>query len=241
MLSLKYNLLPSKRNRDDILSNITVQQPSRYSLISPSESGDSTIPSVSQHVDTNTNQGSASESTSLKRLSQAEETDSEDSSSAEGDVLIRNRCTRCRRSGLCSFTIYVWLAVFMLGCFAAMMVIGVVIVGPFHRVSGFHETTCFSSGFQYTPEIHQCSCGKGCKSAYRCLLVTVTVTAVKKGGQVNYTAQVFENEIYLDREVSFIWIIEFRMILHENRIHQDIQNGMSMSRDHQWNYCLVIN
>ena len=200
MLSLKYNLLPSKRNRDYILSTVSVQHPSRYSLISPSESGDSAIPSVSQHVDTN--MGNASESTSLKRLSHVEETDSEDSSSADGDVLIRNRCARCRRSGLCSFTLYVWLAVFMLGCFAAMMVIGVVIVGPFHRVSGFHKTMCLSSGFQYTPEIHKCSCGKGCKSAYRCLLVTVTVTAVKKGGPVNYTAPVFENEIYLEREVS---------------------------------------
>ena len=207
MWALKYHLLPSKRNRGDILSSVSVQQSSQYSLVSPSESGDSTIPSVSQHVDTNLR--STGESTSLKRLSNVGETDSEDSSSVEGDVLIQNRCTHCRRSGLCSFTLYVWLVVFMLGCFAAMMVIGVVIVGPFHRVSGFHETTCFSSGFQYTPEIHQCSCGKGCKSAYRCLLVTVTVTAVKEGGPVNYTAPVFENEIYLEREVRLGYLIVF--------------------------------
>ena len=205
MLSLKYHLLSSKRKRADNLNSITVQQPSQYSLVSPSESGDSMIPSVSQHVDTN--RISTSESTSLKRLSLGGETDSDDSSSAEGDVLIQSRCTRCRRSGLCSFTLYVWLIVFMLGCFASMMVIGVVIVGPFHRVAGFRETTCFSSGFQYTPEIHQCSCGKGCKSAYRCLLITVMVTTVKKGGTANFTAPVFENEIYLDREVSWNFFI----------------------------------
>ena len=211
MWSLKYHLLPSKKgNRSGTASSVDVQQPSPYSPISSSELSELMIPSVSQHVETNLK--SASETTSLKRLSEPGESDSEDSSSVDGDVLIRNRCTRCRRSGLCSFTLYVWLVVFMLGCFAAMMVIGVVIVGPFHRVSGFRQTTCVSSGFQYTPEIHQCSCGKGCKSAYRCLLITARLSTVMDRKNINYTAPVFENEIYLDREVSVSAILVFNSL-----------------------------
>ena len=149
-----------------------------YSLVSPSESDDSILPSVSQHV--GTKRLSTSESTPFKRLPQVGDTDSEDSSSTEGDVLIRNRCNRCRRSGLYSLAFYVWLAEFMLGCLAAMMAIRVVIVGHFHQVSGFRETTCFTSGFRCTHEIHLCSCGKGCKSAYRCLPITNRVTAIRK-------------------------------------------------------------
>ena len=119
------------------------------------------------------NRHSTGESTPLKRLSNIGETDSEDSSSVEDDVPIQNRCTHCRRSEICSFTLYVWLVVFMLGCFFVMMVTCVVIVGPFHRVW---------FPWDHVLELHQCSCDKWCKSADRCLLITVTVTAVKARG-----------------------------------------------------------
>lgn len=214
MWAFKYFLLSGKQKEErgiaeDRSEPLLETSPRDVTMSDTGEEG-VLISSVSRQVDNNPLY--AMEATSMARLS-TDASDSEDSSLEEDGMLIKNRCSRCRRSGLCSFTLYVWLAVFVLGCFAAMLVVGVVVVGPFRRVSHFRDTKCTSVGFQYAPEMHQCSCGKGCKSSYRCLLIKVFYHQMN-GQNTTEQSIVFENEIFLNRKVSFYFTLVLSCAIH---------------------------
>ena len=111
----------------------------------------------------------------------------------------KTRCQRFQRSGVCSLTLYLWISVFVVGCFIALVVVGVLVVGPYRRAASFVNTVCNTSGFFYPPDEHHCACGKGCTSLYPCLEVTVTFV---DDDNKRHLAALHDTESSLDREVS---------------------------------------
>ena len=108
---------------------------------------------------------------------------------------------RCRNSGICSITLYIWIAVFIVGCLTALIVVGVLVVGPYLKAAGFKGTVCMSEGFQHHQDGTKCSCGKGCSSSYPCVQVLVRFSA----GLPNATqAVLFDNESSLQRKVRIM-------------------------------------
>lgn len=126
--------------------------------------------------------------------------DSEDWSSddSEGDLVPRGCCRLCKRSRACFIVLYLWLTIFVAGCFIAMLVVGILVVDPFRKAQKFVETTCYPVSRSYTVA-HTCSCGKACNSRFPCLSVTVEIyVGMTKGSPT----QLRENESGLTRRVS---------------------------------------
>lgn len=174
---------------------------------------DDDIVTVSQHVDTRD-----SISVSVKDLSTPDTPKapspacsaddlSDDFSEDDFEEAHLSRCNRFQRSGVCSLTLYLWISVFVVGCFIALVVVGVLVVGPYHHAASFVHTVCNTSGFYYPPEEHHCACGKGCTSLYPCLEVTVVYQDLNRK---RHLAALHDTESSLDREVShlsFLFII----------------------------------
>ena len=102
-----------------------------------------------------------------------------------------------------TFILHVYIAVFMLGCFVAIMAIWVVIYGPSLGPSGFHENVVMVSNTRLS---------SNSVSVVRISSLPTHVFLLQKHlwevwmETVNYKATVFENEICLDSEVSMFVI-----------------------------------
>ncbi len=139
------------------------------------------------------------------------DSDNDDMSDFEEDdtlPTIGSRWRRCKRSGLCSLTLYLWIAIFVLGCLAALVVVGVLVVGPYQKAAGFKQVNCEPVGFQYQEEEHKCSCGKGCNSGYPCLKILVEYSGEQVvNPDARHQAVLHDNESSLDRQVSGVILI----------------------------------
>lgn len=121
-----------------------------------------------------------------------------DTEELQPGVQPRSWWKRCRSSGFCSITLYIWIAVFIVGCLTALIVVGVLVVGPYLKAAAFQPTLCVSEGFQHHEDGAKCSCGKGCSSSYPCVQILVRLIALNP----NDTQSVlFDNEASLQRKV----------------------------------------
>ena len=78
-----------------------------------------------------------------------------------------------RRSRVCCFVVYTWLCMVLVVSFTALLVVYASILRPF-IVFDLHETSCLVVGSERLNNTI-CWCGRGCKSSYPCLKVTVQV------------------------------------------------------------------
>ena len=102
-----------------------------------------------------------------------------------------------------TFILHVYMAVFMLGCFVAMMAIWVVIYGPSLRPPGFHESVVMVSNTHLSYKSVSMARVSSLPPHVFLLLKHLWEVCMET---VNYKATVFENEIHLDREISMLVI-----------------------------------
>lgn len=112
----------------------------------------------------------------------------------------RGCCRRCRHSRICSMTLYLWIGIFVLACFVAMITVGVLVVDPYRKAQRFKASTCVAVAYSYQSEEKKCSCGKGCTSGYSCLVVNVIFTEQPK--DMAPKTIIYENEAALQGQVS---------------------------------------
>lgn len=96
---------------------------------------------------------------------------SQSTEDSELDLVPERCCRLCKRSRACFVVLYLWLALFVAGCFVAMVLVGVLVAEPFRKAQRFVQTTCSPVGHTYGVS-HTCSCGKACNSGFPCLSVT---------------------------------------------------------------------
>ena len=154
----------------------------------------------------------------LRPKTESDGDDESDEEEDEEDTDLRDRSLRhCVHSRPCSICIYLVIALVILASLVAMIVIGVLIVAPFRRVSGFAHTTCETVGLETRLEHKRCSCGKGCNSKYPCIKVAV-ITPELVEEHKNHVV-LFDNEATLLREVRY-WSHNsgpLQRICHANR------------------------
>lgn len=111
----------------------------------------------------------------------------------------------CLQSKPCTICVYLCLALLILASLVALVVIGVLIVAPYRRVTAFEETFCKALDSTEDPSEPRCSCGKGCNSKYPCINVFVSLS----GGDNVSRVKLYENEATLSRQVrslgTFLW------------------------------------
>ena len=105
----------------------------------------------------------------------------------------------CLRSRPCTICLYMCLALFILASLVSLIVIGVLIVAPYHKAMSFEDTMCMAIRSSQDSDERRCSCGKGCNSKYPCVNLMVSVDAL--GDKENH-ATMYENEATLSRQVS---------------------------------------
>ena len=128
-----------------------------------------------------------------------EESDEEEEEEEEEEALREKTVKSLLRSRPCSVCVYLCLMLFLLASVVSLIVMGILIVGPYRRVSNFKSTWCVVLGVKIT-DIHlRCSCGKGCSSTHICVSVSVQFTG---NNDRKYTSTMYENESMLNRKVS---------------------------------------
>ena len=120
----------------------------------------------------------------------------------------RGCCRRCRHSRVCSMTLYIWIGIFVLACFVALVIVGVLVVDPYRRAQRFKDTSCVAVATVYRSDEKKCSCGKGCTSGYSCLVVKVVFTEQPRS-HVPETV-VYENEAALRGQVGLRFTTFYR-------------------------------
>ncbi len=124
-----------------------------------------------------------------------DETDEEDTEVKEAKTL-----RHCLRSRPCSICLYLCITLLLLASIVALIVIGVLVVAPFHKASKFIQTDCETVSVANDIEHRRCSCGKGCNSKYPC--IKITVRTAEMGGLATLDHVVmYENEANLLRQV----------------------------------------
>ena len=150
---------------------------------------------------------------SLRRKDISEEEEEEDSTedhdvanygdddeSSETDDVFRERGSRTWfQSRPCAVCIYLCLALMLLASIVSLIVVGVLIGLPYHRVAHFLPAQCVLKNLHIDDEHRRCSCGKGCNSLYPC--VTISVQFIDMHEQ-EHTTTMFENESTLNRKVG---------------------------------------
>lgn len=138
-----------------------------------------------------------------KTGSDGDDDDDDDSDDDDEDNDLRDRSLRsCIHSRPCAICLYLVIALIILASLVSLIVIGVLIVAPFQRVSNFQSTSCETVGLETHLEHKRCSCGKGCNSKYPCIKIAVQTTQLI-AAQENHVV-LFDNEATLLREVGFI-------------------------------------
>ena len=107
----------------------------------------------------------------------------------------------CRRSRACCVVLYIWIALFLLGCMVAIVLVVTRIVLPYARTVRFHDTTCNprAQDTMYTHEDISCSCGRSCQAVYPCLTVVVNYDDVN---MIQHEAILFDSEDRLSKQVN---------------------------------------
>ena len=127
--------------------------------------------------------------------------DSDDDYNDQGDdlemLLSTYTLNSCLQSRLCFIIFYLCTVLLLIASTVAMVVVLVMIVTPYHKVTGFVQTTCIVVDVSWYAERKQCSCGKGCTSDYPCLLISVSST-----DEPNNTALLYEHESMLSEKVG---------------------------------------
>ena len=126
--------------------------------------------------------------------------DDDESSGQEQDDLFRERPKRTWfNSRPCAVCVYLCIALMLLASLVSLIVVGVLIGLPYHRVAHFLPAQCVLMDVHMDDEHRRCSCGKGCNSLYPCVEITVEYVDMK--GQ-EHTVTMYENESTLNRKVS---------------------------------------
>ena len=81
----------------------------------------------------------------------------------------------CSKSGTCFVVIYLWLAVLIVICLTALVVVIVFIVRPYLHAQMFQATECRALVTVYSEYEKDCSCGKGCSSSFPCVEIIVSL------------------------------------------------------------------
>ena len=124
----------------------------------------------------------------------------------------RGCCRKCRHSKVCSMTLYIWIGIFVLACFIALVIVGVLVVDPYRRALRFKDTSCVAVATSYLSDEKKCSCGKGCTSGYSCLVIKVIFTEQPRSS-IPETV-VYDNEGALRGEVGQRYVISHPFQLH---------------------------
>jgi len=139
-----------------------------------------------------------------------EDEDEDDSVGDESDTDLRDSrgILGCLHSRPCSVCLYLSVILFMIASFIALVVIGVLIVAPFRRVSTFNDVTCETVALQTQNEPQRCSCGKGCNSKYPCIQISIRLPQYKWSVNDSMEGEVtrvmlFDNESTLQRECTY--------------------------------------
>jgi hypothetical protein len=106
---------------------------------------------------------------------------------------------RCLSSRLFSMFVYLTTFLLMLSSIVAILVVGVIIVKPYHEVSTFLPTLCSPTHTIRERANRDCSCGKVCRSQFPCIMITVMITT--EDGKP-WTAVMADDETLLTKQVS---------------------------------------
>ncbi len=131
------------------------------------------------------------------------EDDDDDDESHQGieqlDHTVRRKWTvgACCRSKPCSVCLYLILVLILLSSTVALVVIGILVVAPYHRANRYLETNCTTVRVDTDRTTRRCSCGKGCNSQYPCLRIMVSFDA-----NTQEPSKLADDESLLHRKVS---------------------------------------
>ena len=93
-----------------------------------------------------------------------------------------SNCTCCNKfksvKGTCFVVLYLWLAVLLMLCLSALIVIILFIVRPYMHAETFIPTQCEAISTVPSQQKQDCSCGKGCSSSFPCLEIVVVFDAI---------------------------------------------------------------
>ena len=128
-----------------------------------------------------------------------DDTDEEETS----DIQIVQDCTirTCWHYKYCSVCVYIILVIIMFSAIIGLIVVILLVVIPFARVSSFQSALCEVTGARKHLSESTCSCGKGCDSRYPCMLIQVQYAL---SHSLTHNASIHENEVLLDKKVMLL-------------------------------------
>ena len=88
--------------------------------------------------------------------------------------------------------------------FAGLIVVGILVVIPYGRVSQYVSSFCYPVQVHVDPQERRCSCGKGCTSFYPCSTIKVYVNKFNSTQFHNESAILYENEAMYGQQVSVL-------------------------------------
>ena len=123
----------------------------------------------------------------------------DDESCSEVEDVFKDRTNRTWfHSRPCAVCIYLCLALMLLASIVSLIVVGVLIGLPYHRVAHFLPAQCVVKEVSIDDQHRRCSCGKGCNSLYPCISLTVEYLDINAEA---HTTIMYENESTLNRKV----------------------------------------
>jgi len=105
----------------------------------------------------------------------------------------------------CTVCIYLCVITLLIGSVIALIIISVMVIAPYYRVSQFQDAYCSVANISWDEGLRQCSCGKSCSSVFPCL--TIWITYMHTSTNIANTSTQFHllhgDETMLDKEVCF--------------------------------------
>ena len=138
-----------------------------------------------------------------------DEEDEQDEEDVTDDNYILDTPTKfitCPISHPCVLCSYLIIVLLILASSVTIVVVGVLVVAPFHRTNHFEPAICSPESVIRDID-RRCSCGKGCNSQYPRITINVRIYASGKSRVDNlkndvWIANISDDEVILPRPVS---------------------------------------